>query len=84
MPAEREHRKQIRHYDEPGHFHELTFSCYRRMPLLTNDVWRAILSASIDRALKGNVFRLIAFVYMAGDKNSTGLILCGLRYVPIS
>jgi len=28
------HRKQVRHYREPGCLHELTFSCYRRMPLL--------------------------------------------------
>ena len=34
------HRKRVRHYNEPGHCHELTFSCYRRMPLLTNDDWR--------------------------------------------
>ena len=64
MPNERGHRKRVRHYDEPGHFHELTFSCYRRMPLLTNDVWRAMLSVSIDRAVKGHSFRLIAFVFM--------------------
>ena len=64
MLNERGHRKRVRHYDEPGHFHELTFSCYRRMPLLTNDVWRAMLSVSIDRAVKGHSFRLSAFVFM--------------------
>jgi|GEM_PF-4802850 len=30
----------MRHFHEVGHLHELTFSCYRRMPLLTNDTWR--------------------------------------------
>ncbi len=64
MSAELGHRKRVRHYDEPGHCHELTFSCYRRMPLLTNDVWRSMLSVSINRAVKGHAFRLIAFVYM--------------------
>ena len=64
MPTERGHRKRVRHYDEPGHLHELTFSCYRQMSLLTNDVWRAMLSVSIDRAVKGHGFRLIAFVFM--------------------
>jgi putative transposase len=64
MLAKQGHRKRVRHYDEPGHFHELTFSCYRRMPLLTNDTWRAMLSVSIDRAVKGHDFRLIAFVLM--------------------
>jgi len=58
------HRKRVRHYDEPGHFHELTFSCYRRMPLLTNNTWRGMLSHSIDRAVTGQGYRLAAFVYM--------------------
>ncbi|MHC4401744.1 MAG: GTPase [Planctomycetota bacterium] len=43
-------RKRVRHYDDPGHFHELTFSCYHRMPLLTNDTWCEMLSSAIDRA----------------------------------
>ena len=64
MLDERGHRKRVRHYDEPGHFHELTFSCYHRIPLLTNDTWRSMLSVSINRAAKGHAFRLIAFVYM--------------------
>ena len=28
------HRKRARHYEEPGTLHELTFSRYRRLPLL--------------------------------------------------
>jgi REP element-mobilizing transposase RayT len=58
------HRKRVRHYDEPGAFHELTFSCYRRMPLLTNNRWRAMLSEAITAALGRQAFRLVAFVYM--------------------
>ena len=58
------HRKRVRHYDEPGHFHELTFSCYRRMPLLSNNRWRSMLSHSIDRAVEHHGYRLVAFVYM--------------------
>ena len=46
------HRKLVRHYHEPGDLHELTFSCDRRMPLLTNDVWRELLCRSIDRAVE--------------------------------
>ena len=30
------HRKTVRHFHKPGHLHELTFSCYRRMPLIGN------------------------------------------------
>ena len=44
------HRKRVKHYHEPGDFHELTFSCYRRMRLLTNDPWREYLARSIDDA----------------------------------
>ncbi len=40
----------VKHYEEPGHVRELTFSCYLRMPLLTNDTWREMLSRSIERA----------------------------------
>lgn len=59
-----EHRKQVKHFHEPGHFHELTFSCYLRMPLLTNDSWRRLLCRSIDRAIERSSFRLVAFVLM--------------------
>ena len=58
------HRKTIKHHHEPGDCHELTFSCYRRMPLLTNDDWRKKLCVAIDRAMDGHDFRLIAFVLM--------------------
>ena len=43
-------RKRVRHYEEPGHCRELTFSCYRRRPLLTNDVRRSMLGVSVGRA----------------------------------
>ncbi|MBI1900603.1 MAG: transposase [Planctomycetia bacterium] len=58
------HRKTVRHYHEPGDVHELTFSCYRRMPLLTNNPWRCALPRSIDAAMAACEFRLIAFVFM--------------------
>gem|GEM_PF-5872824 len=31
--------KRVKHYDDPRHVHELTFSCYRRVPRRTNDDW---------------------------------------------
>lgn len=58
------HRKRVRHYHEPGDIHELTFSCYRRMPLLTNNAWRIALSRSIDAAGAKTGGQLAAFVYM--------------------
>lgn len=64
MPGSPPHRKRVRHYDQPGHAHELTFSCYRRMPLLRKDSWKRLLSESIDRAVQKKNFDLVAFVYM--------------------
>ncbi len=36
--------KTVKRFHEPGDCHELAFSCFRRMPLLTNDDWRSLLS----------------------------------------
>jgi putative transposase len=58
------HRKRVQHFNEPGHFHALTFSCYKRLPLLTNDAWLVMLSESIDRAMRHHRYLLNAFVYM--------------------
>ena len=58
------HRKRVRHYHELGDAHELTFSCFHRWPLLTNDTWRAMLAESIDRATENHHYRLTAFVFM--------------------
>jgi len=64
MRADESHRKQVRHFHESGDFHELTFSCYRRMPLLTNDDWRRRLSRCISQACDEASFLLVAFIYM--------------------
>lgn len=58
------HRKTVKHYHEPGDFHELTFSCFKRMQLLTNDRWRIHLARSVDDAIVAEEFRLVAFVFM--------------------
>ncbi|MBX9792005.1 MAG: transposase [Pirellulales bacterium] len=58
------HRKRIRHVHEAGHLHELTFSCYDRLPLLTNDDWRRRLARSIDAARAECHMQLYAFVFM--------------------
>jgi putative transposase len=63
MPTTR-HLKKVKHFHEPGDLHELTFSCYRRMPLLTNDDWRYRLARSLDAALVQWQFQLVAFVFM--------------------
>jgi putative transposase len=59
-----QHRKLVKHYHEPGDLHAFTFSCYRRLPLLTNDVWRASLAGHLTTALAAQRFQLVAFVFM--------------------
>jgi putative transposase len=56
--------KTVRRDHEPGDCHEITFTCYRRMPLLTKDEWRRMLAESIHRAVCGHSSRLVAFVFM--------------------
>jgi putative transposase len=58
------HRKTVRHFHEAGHLHELTFSCYQRMPLLTNDAWREKLARCIDLAGEEAAMNLVGFVFM--------------------
>ena len=58
------HRKKVRHIHEPGHLHELTFSCYRRLPLLTNDPWRERLARSLNEANQEAGIELVGFVFM--------------------
>jgi putative transposase len=58
------HRKTIRHYHNPAEAHELTFSCYRRRPLLNADERCQLLSHAIDAAVPRLGFSLVAFVYM--------------------
>ena len=56
--------KTIRHIHEPGDIHELTFSCYRQLPLLTEHEPLRLLAESVDRAVENHRWRLIAFVFM--------------------
>jgi putative transposase len=58
------HRKTVEINREPGDCHELTFSRYRRMPLLTNDDWRLLLAGKLDTAISSRSSRRIAYVFM--------------------
>ena len=58
------HRKTVRHFHEPGHLHELTFSCYQQMALLTDDAWREKLARCIDVAGDEASIELVGFVFM--------------------
>ncbi|HEV7279740.1 MAG TPA: transposase [Pirellulaceae bacterium] len=59
-----EPRKKLRRYHEPGHLHELTFSCFRRLPLLDSDDRRRNLVRCIDSAGEETNVKLLAFVFM--------------------
>jgi len=58
------HRKRIKHYEEERHVHELTFSCFERRPLLTNNLWRTWFCEGLDRGCERQRFRLLAYVVM--------------------
>ena len=55
------HRKSI---DEPGHAHELTFSCYRRFPFLQSDRTCQWFAEAIESARVAYSFRLWSYVFM--------------------
>ncbi len=63
MPSTRL-RKTCKRYNEPGHAHELTFSCHKRLPLLSKDRTRRWLIEAIHEARRSCKFDLWAYVIM--------------------
>jgi putative transposase len=61
---EKPHRKKVKHYDTPGHAHFLTFSCYRRWPLLSKDRSRWWFVRALEKARRRHDFDLWAWVLM--------------------
>ncbi len=57
-------RKTIRHFNEPGHIHFLTFSCYRRLPFFKSDRTKEWLVEAIVKAIEKHKFGLLAYVIM--------------------
>lgn len=57
-------RKKVQHFDEPSDAHFLTFSCYRRMTLLSKDRTRWWLADAISAAREKHRFDLWAWVFM--------------------
>ena len=53
-----------RSFNEPGHAHELTFTCYRRFRFLAAERTRDWLARAIDEARAKLDFALWAFVFM--------------------
>jgi hypothetical protein len=61
----RKHRVNI---NEPGHAHELTFSCYRRFPFLKADRTCEWLAAAIDQARRDLNFAVWGLGVDAGSR----------------
>ncbi len=57
-------RKKLRHYDLPGHAHFYTFSCFRRLPLLSKERTCRWTIQAIDKARTRFNFSLWAYVIM--------------------
>ncbi|MEE8453092.1 MAG: transposase [Thermoguttaceae bacterium] len=57
-------RKKVRHFDEPGHAHFLTFSCYQRMALLSKDRTRLWFVEALQDARGKHGFDLWAWAIM--------------------
>ena len=47
------HRKQVKHYHQPGDIHEFTFSTYCRRPILTNSSTRCYRESHRSRGSFG-------------------------------
>ena len=58
------HRKRVRSYNTPGHAHELTFSCFRRLPLLSRDRTRRWFVDAMEAARRDHALALWAYVIM--------------------
>ena len=59
-----ERRKKLEHFNDPGHAHALTFSCFRQWPLLSSDRTRKWFLDSLKTACEKHQFNLKAFVIM--------------------
>jgi putative transposase len=57
-------KKQRRAFDVPGDAHELTFSTYRRLPLLSKPAARDFFITCLQRTRAKHGFRVIAYVVM--------------------
>jgi putative transposase len=58
------HRKKVKHFNNPGDCHMLTFSCFNRKPILLENPRPLLFSRSINAAVTRLGFTLVAFVYM--------------------
>ena len=57
-------KKKCKRYNNPGHAHELTFSCYRNQKFLISERVCKWLIESIEKAREIHKFSLWAYVFM--------------------
>src|SRR5437660_84022 len=58
------HRRKLRRFEREGHVRFLTFSCYRRLPLLNHDGIRGVFLARLKRVCDAERVRLLGWVMM--------------------
>ena len=64
MPDVSDFRKTCQRWNEAGHAHSLTFSCFRRQPFLSTDRTQKQMIEAIDRARSLHAYHLWAYVVM--------------------
>ena len=64
MRTDRGYRRMVRHYDEPGHAHYLTFSCFHNQSFLSSARACNWLAEAILAAKAKHPFDLWAWVFM--------------------
>ena len=57
-------RKTCKSFNDPGHAHALTFSCFHRQAFLSKDRSRGWLTEALDRARERHRFHIWAYVIM--------------------
>ncbi len=72
----KQQRKTIRHYNDPGHAHFLTFSCYQRLPLLSRDRTKRWLIDAVKDTKEKHKYGLWAYVIMPEHVHFIILPLC--------
>ena len=64
LPKDARRFKSCRRFNEPGHVHSLTFSCFKRQPFLSKDRTRQWLVDALDSARRKLGFQIWAYVIM--------------------
>jgi len=59
-----QNRKTIHHFNDPGHAHFLTFSCYQQLPLLRRERTRHWIVQAVVNAKVKHSFALLGYVIM--------------------